>query len=351
MLTVLLLVSVATPAPERFSEVASRYSDVALELGTFMRGGATIFTPVAKMRVVPTRRLALEGVLPFALPELPNADGSSAIGNLSLAGLGQVPLKAGILQVGAGVAFPTALRSNDSDATAQRFGAAMLGFFPPYRFGPDTVSVFVPVRFDGIPRQNVYVGVDSLASVLVTIGEDSSFVDESGEVLGTLGAKLRAGYRPGPIDLSVALGATAILGEPFLFEQLRNDIEGQIFVEPGIGLRFGPADVLSGFRLDARLRINLDGPFGGSGLDEGTGELEGLSGVYGLFVELGYRFDLVARGRSSGASGPCKAKGAERSARGGRPGRDRTPVRAFGADAVGRSVEIPPRFAGVEAPS
>ncbi len=268
--------------PSRFR---ADYSDVALELGFFTRGlptgGAfTVITPVVKTRIAATRMFAFEAELPFAtLDDLPGSQGTSVVGNVSVAGLVRAkPLRQSLVDLGLGLSFPTAKvdqRGEGADRFAQDTALAMTGFMPPYRYRPDLFTPFVPVRFESRFDNGSYVLVDALLCMLVDLGDEST-------VSGSTGAYVRGGYQPGVFDLFFGLGATAFYGE---FFESPGDVEGQVFVEPGIGFLIGPSDQgLRGFRVESRLRLNLDPPAGGGGFDGGFEE-----GVYGFFVELGYR--------------------------------------------------------------
>jgi len=267
-------------------------SEVGLEVGTFARDNRAVLAPLVHTRLRIIDALAIELDLPFAVSD-GGGEGTSVIGNIALSGRFVTKLEnLGFFEVGLGLSLPTGYVSDENpslDGSTQGIAGALLGLQPPYRYGEDLFAVFVPIQLEVASEQRAYLMVDGELSVLASVSEDEGrgAIIRNNEVGGAMAILLKGGYRPGPFDLSVGLGATALFGDRFSIFPTSddNDVEAQTFVEPGIAFRVGPEDDLSGLEVGSRLRLLLDPPFGGNGLDEG---------FYAFSFDLRYRFDIAS---------------------------------------------------------
>lgn len=269
--------------PEAF---ALSHSDSSLELGLFAREGVSFTTSVVQTRLAIGDTFGVELEVPFVIlddGQGSGGDGTSVVGNVSMVGLIRGAFSdSSRVEGGLGVALPTALVDGSGDQIAQQFGQLMLAFDPPYRFGDDQLAFFIPLRLEKLAIHHTYVRVDGRLTLLIPIDDRSN--DDVG---GAMSARIAAGYRPGPFDLGVAFGATALYGDSFW--GLDDTVEGQMYIEPKVGfLLAAEPGSLRGFRLDTRLRVPIDPPAGGTGLSS-----DQILGAYALFVELGYRFEAL----------------------------------------------------------
>ncbi|MGF1509258.1 MAG: hypothetical protein ACFB9M_07110 [Myxococcota bacterium] len=213
-------------------------------------------------------RFAVEAELPIAVASFDDT-GTSRVGNLSFAFLGRTNLNPETLaEVGLGVAVPTATADTLVDPFALQVATLMDGFDPRYRWALETVSVFVPIRFEFASDDPLYFLLEGLPVV--------GFPTQSGrDVSAALTARAAGGVRARPVDFAVGFGASLLLGDDF-------NAEGQLYVEPRVEVAL-PVGRHEAF-VDASLRIHIDEPAGFS-FDDG--------GVYRVKAGGGMRFDLI----------------------------------------------------------
>ncbi|MEM6366833.1 MAG: hypothetical protein AAF851_00885 [Myxococcota bacterium] len=283
----LMLAGLATAAPTvEDGQYFLSHSEIGLELGTFARDSATTFAPLLHTRLRVIEPLVFELDIPFAIQD-GGGQGTSVIGNIGLSGRFLAKLEdVGFFEVGFGVSIPTGFISEDNalqDSIAQGRAGSLLGLQPAYRYGENLFAVFVPLGLELASSGNSYVLMDGEMAILASTSDDGGSIIAPSEVGGTMAFLIRGGYRPGPFDLSVGFGTTAFLGDGYVFSG-DNDIEAQVFVEPGVAFRVGPESELSGLEVGSRLRVLLDAPLGGNGFEDG---------FYGLFFDVRHRFDFL----------------------------------------------------------